>query len=84
MGADSKTTVIPSPPRGFVMDRKDRIDLSAGIEVCDRYGLSDNPTAQEEDAAIAAAEKECTGEIDPKQKSAHEQIEEYKRQHGMK
>jgi hypothetical protein len=92
-GTGSKATVIPSPPPGFVLDQKDRIDLSAGLEderqvgfleVCDRYGLSNNPTAQEEDKAIAAAEKECTGETDPKQKSAHEQIEEYKRQHGIK
>jgi hypothetical protein len=49
-----------------------------GFEVCD------NPTAQEEDAAIASAEKECAAEIGPKQKSAHEQIEEYRRQHAVK
>jgi hypothetical protein len=49
-----------------------------GFEVCD------NPTAQEEDAAVAAAEKECATEIEPKKKSAHEQIEEYKRQHAIK
>jgi hypothetical protein len=49
-----------------------------GFEVCN------NPTAQEEEAAIAAAEKDCTAEIEPKQKSAHQQIEEYKHQHGIK
>jgi hypothetical protein len=71
---------IPPNTRGDVFDQvgKDR------FQVCDRYALSENPTAQEEDAAITAAEKECTAEMEPKQKSAHEQIEEYKRQHGIK
>lgn len=54
------------------------------FNVCDSYLHSDNPTAQEEDAAIATAEKDCTSEMEPKKKSAHEQIEEYKLQHGIK
>jgi hypothetical protein len=32
------------------------------FQVCDRYALSDNSIAQEEDAAISAAEKECATE----------------------
>jgi hypothetical protein len=72
-----------APPPGYVR-KKGEIDLSAGFEVCDSYALSDNSTAQEADKAIAAAEKECTAEIETKQKSAHEEIEEYKRQHGIK
>jgi hypothetical protein len=73
----------PSVPSGYT-PKQGEIDLSAGFVVCDSYVLHDNPTAQEEDTAITAAEKECTAEIAPKQKSAHEQIEEYKRQHGIK
>lgn len=41
-------------------------------------------TVSLEDTAVAAAEKGCAGEIDPKQKSTHQQIEEYKHQHGIK
>jgi hypothetical protein len=60
---------------GYV-PKKGQIDLSAGLEPCD------NPTPQEDETAIAAAEKECAAEID-QQKSAHEQIEEYRHQHGI-
>jgi hypothetical protein len=52
------------------------------FQVCD--SLPKSPTARQEDEAIAAAEKQCASEIGTKQKSAHEQIEEYKRQHGIK
>jgi len=72
-----------APPPGYVR-KKGEIDLSGGFVVCDSYTLSDHSTAQEEDKAITAAEKECTAEIETKQKSAHEEIEEYKRQHGIK
>jgi hypothetical protein len=53
-------------------------------DVCPAYMLSDNPTPEQENAAVAAAEDECRGEIDPKQKSVHEQVSGYKREHGIK
>ena len=60
----------------------------AGLEpwsnICPLYVLSANHTAQQETAAIAAAEYECTGEIDPKQKSLYEQINQYRHDHGIK
>lgn len=40
-------------------------------------------TQEEEEAAIRAGEKECTAEIAPKEKSAHQEIEEYRHQHGI-
>ncbi len=54
------------------------------FEVCDKYSISDNSMPDEEGAAVADAENECAGEIDPKQKSIHEQISQYKREHGIK
>jgi hypothetical protein len=51
---------------------------------CPAYILFDNPTPEQEAAAVAAAEEECTGEIDPKRKSLDEQITQYKREHGIK
>ena len=52
-------------------------------DVCPPYWLSDTPTSGEENAAIAAAEEECAGEVDPKQKSLHEQLVEYRKVHGI-
>src|ERR1035437_6387525 len=54
---------------GYV-PKKGEIDLSAGFEPCD------NPTPQEDETAVADAEKECAPEMEPKKKSAHEQIEQ--------
>lgn len=56
---------------------------NGGFRVCDPYALPDNPTAQQENALIQAAEEECAASMRPKQKSAHEQIEDYKRLHGL-
>jgi hypothetical protein len=39
-------------------------------QVCDRYALPDNPTAQEKGAAVADAEKECATEIELKEQAA--------------
>lgn len=52
-------------------------------DVCPAYMLFDNPTPEQEYAAIATAEQECRGEMDPKEKSLHEQISQYKREHGI-
>jgi hypothetical protein len=52
-------------------------------DVCPPYWLPDAPTSEQENAAIAAAEEECSGEIDPKQKSAHDQIVQYRQEHGI-
>jgi hypothetical protein len=52
--------------------------------VCPPYWLPNNPTSEQESAAIAAAEEECTGEIDPQQKSLHDQIVQYRQDHGRK
>ena len=49
------------------------------FEVCDPAA-----TPNEEDAALKAGQEECTTEIDPKRKSAHQEIEEYRQQHGIK
>jgi hypothetical protein len=51
---------------------------------CDPPSLSDDQRTQQEAQALAATEKECATEIAPKQKSTREEIEEYKRQHGIK
>jgi len=52
-------------------------------DVCPPYWLPDKPTPAQENSAIAAAEEECTGDMDPKQKSLHEQIVQYRQDHGI-
>ena len=54
-----------------------------GFQVCDRYALPNDSTAQQESVSIKDAEEECAATMKPKQKSTHEQIEDYKRQHGL-
>jgi len=54
-----------------------------GSLICPLYFLPDNASPEKEEEAIAAAEQECRGEMDPEQKSIHEQINEYKRKHGI-
>jgi len=51
---------------------------------CPPYILFDNATPERESAAVTAAEEECAGELDPKQQSLHEQISQYRREHGIK
>ena len=60
-------------------------DPYAAIAVtCPPYILFDDPTPEQENAAVAAAEEECAREIDPKQKSLHDQISQYRREHATK
>jgi hypothetical protein len=58
-------------------------DFPAGAQICPPYVLFDNPTPEQENAAVASAEEECTGEIDPEQKSLHEQISQYRPEHAI-
>lgn len=53
-------------------------------EVCPPYWVAADATAEQESQAIAAAEEACAEEIDPKQKSLHEQLVQYRRDHGVK
>ena len=46
--------------------------------------MPNTPAPQKENAFLAAAEKECAISMEQKEKSGHEQIEEYGRQHGVK
>jgi hypothetical protein len=46
------------------------------------FEVCDPATPNEEDAALRAGEEECIAEINPKRKSAHQEIEEYRHQHG--
>lgn len=54
------------------------------FQVCDPYVLSENATSQEVDVQIEAAQKECIADLNPRQKSVHDEIEEYRRKHGLK
>jgi FtsZ-interacting cell division protein ZipA len=54
-----------------------------GSFFCPAYSLSDDATPQQEDEALALAEQECRGEMDPKEKSLHEQLVQYKHDHKI-
>jgi hypothetical protein len=54
-----------------------------GAFICPIYTLSDNASPQQEEEALAAAEQECRGELDPKEKPLHEELAQYKREHGL-
>lgn len=54
-----------------------------GSLICPLYFLSDNASPEQEEEAIATAEQECRGEMDPKEKSLHEQIIQYRREHKI-
>jgi len=58
-------------------------DFPKGAFICPVYTLSDNASPQQEEEALAAAEQECRGEMDPKEKSLHEQISQYRHEHGI-
>jgi hypothetical protein len=55
-----------------------------GTMRCPAYMLFDDPTPQQEEEAMAAAERECRAEMNRTEKSLHEQISEYRREHGIK
>ena len=57
--------------------------LPKGSLICPAYILSENPppTPEQEQSAISEAEQECRAEMDPKERSLHEQLNEYQRQH---
>jgi hypothetical protein len=50
---------------------------------CPAYSLVVDATPEQEDAALALAEEECRGEGNPQDKSLHEQIVQYRRDHGI-
>jgi hypothetical protein len=52
-------------------------------DVCPPYWLPEASTPEQESAAIAAAEEACAAEIDPKHKSLHEQLGQYRKDHGI-
>jgi hypothetical protein len=54
-----------------------------GSLICPLYQLPDNPTPQQEEDAIAAAEKECVEE-ESKGKSLHDEISHYRELRGIK
>ena len=58
-------------------------NLPKGSLICPAYTLSEDPppTPAQEQSAISEAEKECRADLDPKERSLHEQLNEYKRQH---
>jgi hypothetical protein len=75
--ADPKCEQFPQPhsaPKG-------------GLEIlgeCPLYLISDNASPQEEENALRLAEQECRGEMNPKEQSLHEQIVQYRHEHGIK
>jgi hypothetical protein len=56
-------------------------DFPKGAYICPLYTLGPNPTPQQEEEALSSAEQECRAEVNPKEKSLHEQLSDYKRQH---
>jgi len=55
------------------------------FQVCNGYYAAfHNASPGEESAIVLEAEKECAAEIKPGPRSAHDEIEEYRRQHRLK
>jgi len=54
-----------------------------GAFICPAYFLSDDASPEQEEQALSLAEQECRGEMNPKEKSLHEQLVQYKREHGI-
>jgi hypothetical protein len=59
-------------------------ELPTGAIECPGYFLVDDPTKEQEEEALAKAEKECTAELDPSQQSLHQEIARYREEHGIK
>ena len=58
-------------------------DIPKGALVCPMYLLPATPTAQQEEDALATAQKECEEE-EGKVTSLHDEISRYRKQHGVK
>ncbi len=58
-------------------------NIPRGALVCPMYLLSKNPTPQQEEDALATAQKECEEE-EGKVTSLHDEISRYREQHGVK
>ncbi len=58
-------------------------NLPSGWLICPAYTLADHASPQQEDEALALAEQECRGEMNPKEKSLHEQLVQYKHDHKI-
>jgi hypothetical protein len=58
-------------------------NFPAGAEICPAYSLDDDASPEQEDAALVLAEEECRSENNPQNKSLHEQIVQYRRDHGI-
>jgi len=59
-------------------------ELPTGAEECPAYFLVDNPTKEQEEAAVTSAEKECSAELDSSQQSLHQELYRYRQEHGIK
>jgi hypothetical protein len=63
---------------------QDGSNLPNGYLVCPPYILGANATPEQEESALSLAEQECREEINPQEKSLHEQLVQYRREHGIK
>jgi hypothetical protein len=77
-------TVAPSAGPWEKYRRKDAAPKEHVYDVCPPYMLADNPTPEQENEAMTAAEKVCWAETSPKQKSVYEQVAKYRQEHGIK
>jgi hypothetical protein len=59
------------------------INIPKGSVLCPPYILPENPTAQQEEDAIASAQKECEEE-ESKTTTPHDEIFRYREKHGIK
>jgi len=74
------------PEHGPWEKYQNKADISKEVvwDICPPYELPDNPTPEQENAALTAAEQACKAEMGPAEKTLHEQVSEYRRQHGIK
>jgi hypothetical protein len=64
------------PPKGS--------NLPKGSLECPAYIIGVDATPEQEEGALSLAEQECRGEMNPQEKSLHEQLVQYRREHGTK
>jgi hypothetical protein len=74
------------PEHGPWEKYQNKADISKEVvwDICPPYELPDNPTLEQENAALVAAEQACKVEAGTAEKTLHEQVSEYRRQHGIK